>query len=102
MTSIPTTIGRYQVVSRIGQGGMGTLYLAQDPKLDRQIAIKLLIHDNEELRERFAREARSAARLRPSSVRGGSFPFSGFTINDVRRFLAIVDWLRSSPNWLKS
>ena len=43
---------------------MGALYLAQDPKLDREIVIKLLIDDNDELRERFAREARSAARLR--------------------------------------
>src|SRR5437588_4548855 len=43
---------------------MVALYLAWDPKLDRQLAIKLLIGDNEVLRERFAREARSAARLR--------------------------------------
>jgi hypothetical protein len=43
---------------------MGALYLAWDPRLDRQIAIKLLMHDDDELRERFAREARSAARLR--------------------------------------
>jgi serine/threonine-protein kinase len=64
MTNIPAIIGRYQVVRRIGQGGMGALYLAQDPKLDREIVIKLLIDDNDELRERFAREARSAARLR--------------------------------------
>src|SRR5712691_2225321 len=64
MTDIPSTIGRYQVVSRIARGGMGTLYLALDPKLDRQIAIKILTGDDDELRERFAREARSVARLR--------------------------------------
>jgi len=64
MTDIPSTIGRYQVVSRIARGGMGTLYLALDPLLDRQIAIKILTGDDDELRERFAREARSVARLR--------------------------------------
>src|SRR6185295_18750850 len=43
---------------------MGALYLAWDPTLERQIAIKLLRDDNDEMRERFAREARSVARLR--------------------------------------
>ena len=43
---------------------MGSLYLVWDPKLERQIAIKLLKEDDDDLRERFAREARSAARLR--------------------------------------
>ena len=64
MSSIPTAIGRYQIVSPIARGGMGTLYRAWDPKLDRHVAIKLLNEDNEELRQRFAREARSVARLR--------------------------------------
>src|ERR1700681_4745416 len=64
MASSPATVGRYQVVSRIGHGGMGALYLAWDPTLERQVAIKVLLEDNEELRERFSREARSAARLR--------------------------------------
>ena len=32
---LPTTIGRYEVVSRLGQGGMGSLYLAKDPKIGR-------------------------------------------------------------------
>ena len=56
---------------------MGALYLAWDPKLDRQLAIKLLIGDNEVLRERFAREARSAARLRHPHI---------VTIFDVGQF----------------
>lgn len=64
MSPRPAAIGRYEIVSEIARGGMGTLYVAFDPKLDRQIAIKLLNENNAELRERFAREARSAARLR--------------------------------------
>src|SRR5579884_4069667 len=64
MSEIPRAIGRYEILGPLGQGGMGTLYRAWDPKLERDIAIKLLRNDNLELRERFAREARSAARLR--------------------------------------
>jgi ketosteroid isomerase-like protein/predicted Ser/Thr protein kinase len=64
MTKPPVSIGRYEVVRPIGQGGMGSLYLVWDPRLERQIAIKLLKDDDDELRERFSREARAAARLR--------------------------------------
>ena len=64
LTNNPSTIGRFEVIRRIGQGGMGALYLAWDPVLEREIAIKLLRDDNDELRERFSREARSVARLR--------------------------------------
>src|SRR5262245_40107098 len=63
MSAHPTAIQRYQVVRRLAQGGMGALYLAWDPALKRQVAIKLLVHDEDELRERFAREAQSAASL---------------------------------------
>jgi serine/threonine-protein kinase len=65
----PATIGRFKVINRIGRGGMGSLYLAWDPVLERQIAIKLLRDDSDELRERFAREARSVARLRHPKIR---------------------------------
>jgi serine/threonine-protein kinase len=68
LAGIPTTIGRFEVVSRIGQGGMGALYRAWDPMLERHIAIKLLREDNDQLRERFSREARSIARLRHPNI----------------------------------
>ena len=47
-------------------------------------------------------DARSAARFFPSSLTGGILPSGGSTMSEVRRDCAIVDWLRSRPNWLKS
>jgi len=66
----PTVIGRYFVVSRLGQGGMGSLYLAKDPKIGRQVAIKLVRQefDSPEARQRFAREAQSAGTLRHPNI----------------------------------
>jgi serine/threonine protein kinase len=66
----PTQIGRYEVVSRLGQGGMGSLYLAKDPKIGRLVAIKLVRQefDSPDARQRFAREAQSAGTLRHPNI----------------------------------
>src|SRR5204862_1375541 len=66
----PTQIGRYEIVSRLGQGGMGSLYLAKDPKIGRLVAIKLVRadFDSPEARQRFAREAQSAGTLRHPNI----------------------------------
>ena len=66
----PTNIGRYEVVSRLGQGGMGSLYLAKDPKIGRLVAIKLVRQefDSPDARQRFAREAQSAGTLRHPNI----------------------------------
>ena len=58
--------GRYSLERELGRGGMGVVYLAREVRLDRRVAIKLLPPDlaaQESLRERFMREARTAARL---------------------------------------
>jgi eukaryotic-like serine/threonine-protein kinase len=58
--------GRYRLESKLGSGGMSTVYLALDQVLDRQVAIKLLhreISEEADQLERFRREARAAARL---------------------------------------
>jgi serine/threonine protein kinase len=57
---------RYRVEGRLGHGGMATVFLAHDRKLDRSVAIKLLADNlagDEEVRARFTREARLAAKL---------------------------------------
>ena len=63
-------IGRYEIVSRLGQGGMGSLFLAKDPKIGRLVAIKLVRadFDSVEARQRFAREAQSAGTLRHPNI----------------------------------
>jgi serine/threonine-protein kinase len=68
MASVSETIlsGRYRLESKLGSGGMSTVYLAQDEVLDRPVAVKLLhreISQEADQLERFRREARAAARL---------------------------------------
>ena len=63
--------GRYRVLSHIADGGMATVYLALDQRLDREVAVKVM-HDNlardTTFVSRFKREARSAARLSHPNV----------------------------------
>jgi eukaryotic-like serine/threonine-protein kinase len=65
-------IGRYQVLERVGKGGMGVLYRGFDPVLDREVAIKLMhadfSEDTEQMRPRFYREARAAAKLNHRNI----------------------------------
>jgi serine/threonine-protein kinase len=69
---IPAQIGRYQILERVGKGGMGVLYRGIDPVLDREVAIKLMLgdfsDDTEQLRPRFYREAKAIARLQHRNI----------------------------------
>jgi serine/threonine protein kinase/beta-lactam-binding protein with PASTA domain len=63
--------GRYQVRSRIARGGMATVYLATDLRLERRVAIKIMhghLADDNTFKARFVQEARSAARLAHPNV----------------------------------
>jgi len=63
--------GRYRVRSRIARGGMATVYLGMDTRLDREIALKVMhahLADDPQFTDRFIREARSTARLSHPNV----------------------------------
>jgi len=60
-----TRLGPYEIVGQIGVGGMGIVYRARDPRLERDLAIKVLAAEQADAlaRERFVREARAASSL---------------------------------------
>ena len=65
------TIAHYKVLQRIGAGGMGEVYLAEDARLNRRVALKVLppaLADSEDRRDRFAREAKALAALNHPNI----------------------------------
>ncbi len=68
-TQIPTAIGRYKVVRKLGAGGMGVVYEAEDPELARDVAIKVLHERADDTRaNHLKREAQTLARLTHPNV----------------------------------
>jgi serine/threonine-protein kinase len=73
MAEPPSTIGRYEIVREIGRGGMGVVYEARDPALDRTVALKVIQPSGEgeaarAVEERFLAEARIAAALQHPGI----------------------------------
>ncbi len=69
--AIPNQLNHYTILEPLGQGGMGEVYLAEDTKLHRKVAIKVLsglMSSDPERRERFEREARAVAALNHPSI----------------------------------
>ncbi|HLN59722.1 MAG TPA: serine/threonine-protein kinase, partial [Thermoanaerobaculia bacterium] len=65
---MPERLGRYRLLHRIGRGGMGTVFAAEDQSLGRRIAVKTILSVDESSRERFRREARAAAAVNHPNV----------------------------------
>src|SRR5437867_12590382 len=69
--AIGTKLGRYEIRAKIGTGGMGEVYLAQDTKLDRKVALKILpadVAENKDRMKRFVREAKAASALNHPNI----------------------------------
>src|SRR5258705_7961771 len=63
---IAESLAQYRIIKKLGKGGMGEVYLAQDTKLDRKVAIKVLTPETvakENAKKRLIREAQAAAKL---------------------------------------
>lgn len=88
---LPHSFGRYELRRMLGQGGMGSVYLAHDQELDRDVAIKFpIFNDDPDQRavsiERFRREARSMATLRHPNL----CPVYDVGEHDGRHFLTMA------------
>jgi len=82
-------IGRYRVLSHLGSGGMGDVYLAEDPRLGRRVALKLLsgaLRQDPARLQRFEREARAASQLAHPNV---CVVYEIGETSDERRFIAM-------------
>ncbi len=73
----PREIGKFRVLELLGQGAMGQVFLAEDPLIDRKVAIKVMAAEgDDEARERFRNEARAAGQLsHPNIVQLYEFGF---------------------------
>jgi serine/threonine protein kinase len=85
--AVGTRLGRYKIISRLGAGGMGEVYLAEDTKLGRKVAVKLLpaqFTKDEDRVRRFAQEAKAASALNHPNI------ITIYEIGDVdgERFIA--------------
>jgi eukaryotic-like serine/threonine-protein kinase len=104
-----TAVGRYLILDRIGSGGMGVVYSAFDPELDRKVALKLLrpdrgVSSGEPGRLRLLREAQAIARLSHPNVvavyDAGSFGRQVFVAMELVEGSILRRWLEEEkPSW---
>src|SRR5262245_58641170 len=80
-----TRLGRYELLALIGKGGMGEVYRARDPQLQRDVAVKV---SEERFSERFGREARTVAALNHPHI---------CTLYDVGSNYLVMEYIDGRP-----
>ena len=88
-------IQNYEIISLIGEGGMGNVYLAEDKKVGRKVAIKIILPHlakNEHVRDRFVMEAKAMARLQHVNI----VTLYDYVVNDEGLFL-IKEYVDGNP-----
>src|SRR5262245_50722758 len=93
--AVPACIGRYRVVRRLGAGGMGTVYEAEEDDSRRTVAVKVMRSgfESSELRKRFAQEARVLGRLNHPGI---AQVYDAGATEDGRLYLA-MEFIRGMP-----
>lgn len=105
---IPRTVGKYEIVDAIGSGGMGTVYRAFDPTLERMVALKIVRFDKvsdvtpEQLRERFRNEAKAVARLNDPAIvtifdYDDQDPFGAYIAMEYVQGCALDEYVKQRP-----
>ena len=93
---IGTTIGNYVVKEKIGEGGMGVVYLAEHPRIGRQVAIKVLLPEysqNPEVVARFFTEARASSAIKNEHI----IDIIDFGELPDKSSYIIMEWLEGAP-----
>ncbi len=97
-------IGRYTLLDRLGQGGMGVVYAAYDPELDRRVAIKLLTASLVgHAEQRLLREAQAMARVVHANVVSvievGQHQGQSYVVMEYVRGISLDRWPERRPGW---
>jgi serine/threonine-protein kinase len=94
---IPERIGRYELLSELGRGSMGHVYLALDPNIERKVALKVFLpllkvstREEWELRQRFILEARAAGKVRHPGI---VVVFDADTDPDTNLSFIAMEWV---------
>ena len=101
---IGDTLGRYELIGELGQGGMSVVYRARDTALQRDVAVKVMhgfLSEQPESRERFRREARAVAALNHPHIIE-IFDYSDEAAEVIYMVAELVANFRSRPSYMSA